>query len=125
MQQPLNAGRQYITPDPNKTQTFYSSGINWVWYLTIEFIGKSRCRIIRHWNIHQCATDHPKADFTFRMIEDSKPIPGGWTTRNAVAVRLWRKSDGEAGKRLRVVNPGYVFGYDGKTEQPGKHPNYV
>ncbi len=107
----------------NKTITLSSPGINWCWYLTLEMPTKARCRIIKHWRVHYEDKGHPTSNGSYQITEDEKPLVDGWHSRNAIKVIVWRtgEQDGAKGKTLEVTNPGYVFGYDGKTEQPEMH----
>ncbi len=109
-----------------KTITLSGGGVNWAWYLELETIGKTRCRIIKHWRLYNAHDypKHPKTTGSFTIIEDAKPMKDGWRSRNAIAVKVWRnRQDGSRGTRLKVRNPGYIFGYNGSTEQPEMHGN--
>ena len=107
---------------PNKTITLSRPGINWCWYLRLETVGKTKCLIKKHWRVHFEDSGHQTSNGKYHIIEDHKPIKDGWHSRNVIAVTVWRgKSDGEKGKRLTVMNPGYIFGYDGHTNQPAMH----
>ena len=100
--------------------TLSGGGINWSWFLVIQRTSKLRCRIINHFRLHNWRDpNHPKTNGSYRIIEDEKPIgKDGWKSRNAMAVRMWTNEVTQEGVRMKVTNPGYVFGYDGKTDQP-------
>ncbi len=100
------------------TETYGSGGINWGWYLEIERVGDTTCKIIRQWRLHYYRDfDHPETLGGYRIKEDHLPKENGaWHTRNAIEVEIYANTTRTA--FLKVLNPGHVFGYDGKTEQP-------
>ncbi len=103
------------------TEVYGHGGINWGWYLKIEHVGERHCNIAKHWRIHYDDKNHPKTKGNFRLIEDEKPLANGWNSRNAIGVFIWDSEHPDDGVELVVLNPGYVFGYDGATVQPKMH----
>ena len=89
-------------------KTYTSGGINWQWYLTVEFADEYAPKdliIVKHWRMHKFhGPEHPQTCGSYRIIEDSERI--------ACAVTLEDHTDGVHSKTYAVANREHVFSYD-------------
>jgi hypothetical protein len=60
----------YFTAD--EVRTFASWGINWIWYLRVQFIDDDTVDVLAHYRCHKGEEGHPKTspgDFTLVRSE--------------------------------------------------------
>ena len=77
--------------------TLGEHGMNWMWYLDVTLNDDLTATIHNHWRMHKYRDDnHPKYDYGFSLMEDSKREVYGLKTN---------------GKEYVVTNPKHIFSY--------------
>lgn len=87
-----------------ETETYMSSGINWIWYLKIEKPKFGACDVIilNHWRVHKSDEQPNDVIGEYHLIEDRQRI--------VCAVQL-TNHDGYGTRTKAVANREHIFNY--------------
>jgi hypothetical protein len=87
--------------------TFYSSGINWTWYLEVRSTwkyGRPKVEILRHYRIHNGDDGQPETLGQYEIIENNQRI--------ACAVELrFKTAPNQCPTVCAIDNPRGLFDY--------------